>query len=299
MAEQPPARQSGSTMNWLEYGNRLIRRALHARGVTSQTCHLRGVDLHTYRYRGTGKGPPLLLVHGLGSSANAFFRTIIPLGATFREVWAPDLPGNGFSPVPAGGPLPLLEHLEVLLEFRRSVVGEPVFLVGNSLGGAMSLSAASQEPASFVGLALVSPAGAKLSPAQLEVVTRAFQVSTAKEARGLAHKLYARPPLAVLLFADELRKMVSTDTVQSIVRGVSPADAITEEMLARITMPSLLLWGRSDKLLPRESVDYFRAHLPTSAEITEVEGFGHMPQMEHPRQFVERLADFARRHALA
>ena len=286
-------------MNWLEYGNRLIRGVLNARGVASRTFRVRDLDVHAYHYTGTGSGPPLMLVHGLGSSANAFFRTIIPLGKTFREVWVPDLPGNGFSPMPEGGPRPLQELVEVLLEFRRSVVGERVFLVGNSLGGAMSLYAASQEPDAFVGLALVSPAGARLSQEQLDSVTAAFRVTTTGEARGLARRLFARPPRSVLLFADELKKMVSTDTVQSIVDNVTAADAVTEEMLGRITMPSLVLWGGRDKLLPPESVAYFRAHLPKSAEVTEVEGFGHMPQMEHPRQFVKRLTDFVRRHALA
>ena len=58
-------------------------------------------------------------------------------------------------------------------------------------------------------------------------------------------------------------------------------------------MPTLLIWGQSEKLLPYEGLDFFRAHLPAHAEIHEVKGFGHMPQMEHPRAFVERLETFA------
>ena len=54
------------------------------------------------------------------------------------------------------------------------------------------------------------------------------------------------------------------------------------EQLRALPMPTLLIWGQSEKLLPYEGLDFFRAHLPAHAEIHEVKGFGHMPQMEHP-----------------
>lgn len=286
-------------MNWLQYGNRAMRRMLQAQGVSSTTRRVMGHDVHAYRVEGTGSGPPLLLVHGLGSSANAFFRTLLPLSKTFREVWAIDLPGNGFSPSPSTGPMSVRAMVELLLEFRRSVIGRPVFLLGNSLGGGMSLYAASQEPEAFVGLALVSPAGAKIAEERFAELLKSFHLTNAKEARVFAHKLFAKPPFAMLLFADELRKMVSTDTVKAIVKEVGPADAVTEAMLARLSMPTLLIWGQSEKLLPYEGLAYFRSHLPKGAEVEEVEGFGHMPQMEHPKQFVERVTHFARRRGLA
>ena len=49
-------------------------------------------------------------------------------------------------------------------------------------------------------------------------------------------------------------------------------------------MPVLLLWGESEKLLPAERLDYFRAHLPPHAEIHVVERFGHVPQVERPER---------------
>jgi pimeloyl-ACP methyl ester carboxylesterase len=53
------------------------------------------------------------------------------------------------------------------------------------------------------------------------------------------------------------------------------------------------LWGKSEKLLPFESVEYFRAHLPRQAGIEIVEGFGHVPQLERPKELVRRLSVFA------
>lgn len=285
-------------MEWMHYGNRAIRAVLRAQGVESETVDLPGADVHFYRAQGRGRGPPLLLVHGLGSSANAFFRTLSAFARRFSQVFAIDLPGNGFSPVPAKGPLAVRAMADVILEFRRRVIGEQVFLVGNSLGGGMALYAAGQDPGALRALGLVSPAGAKLSEERWASLLKAFQVNDSKEARALARKLFAKPPLPLLLLADELRKMVSTETVKRIVAEVSPADAVTPEELRALSMPTLLLWGQREKLLPYEAIDYFRAHLPPHAEVHEVRGFGHMPQMEHPKEFVRRVTDFALAHGL-
>lgn len=280
-------------MEWLSLANRLIRRTLITSGVSSEVVRLRGVDVHYYRAERGGSGPPLLFVHGLGSSANAFFRTLVPLAKRFRSVFAIDLPGNGFSPSPSAGPLALREYVELILEFRRSVIREPVFLVGNSLGGGMAMNVAFQEPEALLALGLVSPAGARVSDERFLQLLKSFHVNDASEARVLAHKLFAKPPLPLLLFADELRKMVSTDTVKAIVKEVSPSDMVNAADLSALKMPTLLIWGQSEKLLPYEGLEFFRKHLPAHAEIHEVKGFGHMPQMEHPRAFVERVERFA------
>jgi pimeloyl-ACP methyl ester carboxylesterase len=280
-------------MEWLSLANRVVRRALITSGVSSEVVRLRGVDVHYYRAERGGSGPPLLFVHGLGSSANAFFRTLLPLAKRFRSVIALDLPGNGFSPTPSQGPLALREYVELILEFRRTVIREPVFLVGNSLGGGMAMNVAFQEPDSLVALGLVSPAGARVSDERFAQLIQSFRVNDAAEARVLAHKLFAKAPLPLLFFADELRKMVSTDTVKAIVKEVTPADMVNASDLSALKMPTLLIWGQSEKLLPYEGLAFFRANLPPHADIHEVKGFGHMPQMEHPRAFVERIEGFA------
>lgn len=280
-------------MNLFELGNKAVRRMLVARGVTSETTRLLGHEVHYYRAIGTGSGPPLFLVHGLGSSANAFFRTVVPLAKRFRAVYAIDLPGNGFSPTPPSGPLTLRAYVEVLHAFRKELIGEKVFLIGNSLGGAMAFYFAHEEPEALEALALISPAGAKVAADRLELTMKNFDVTTSKQARGLARKLFAKPSLPTLAFAGQLRHMIDTPTVRSIRGEVKPEDLVTEAMLSGLSMPTLLIWGQQEKLLPYESIDYFRAHLPKTAEVHEVRAFGHMPQMEHPREFVKRIMAFA------
>jgi pimeloyl-ACP methyl ester carboxylesterase len=62
---------------------------------------------------------------------------------------------------------------------------------------------------------------------------------------------------------------------------------------SKVSAPTLVLWGESEKLLPYEAVQYFRAYLLHHARLEVVKGFGHLPQLERPAEVVERLIRFA------
>lgn len=281
-------------MELLPFVQRLVRRSLIKSGVSSQFVKLQGLDVHFYRVHGRGgNGPPVLLVHGLGSSANDFASTLVPLAKHFSAVYAVDLPANGFSPMPSTGPVPVRQQLDLLLEFRRQVIGEPVFLLGNSLGGGMALNMAFQDPAALRALGLICPAGAPVSAERFEQLVSSFQIQDAAGGRALARKLFHRAPLPLLLFGNELRKRMAAPAVRSLVAEFSPADMVEASQVRALSMPILLIWGQSEKLLPYEGLDFFRSHLPNHAEIHEVKGFGHMPQVEHPAAFIERVTRFA------
>jgi pimeloyl-ACP methyl ester carboxylesterase len=274
--------------------NRAIRHLMIARGAESKTLQLEGHAVHCYRAAGEGKGPPIVLLHGLGGSANSFFQTMFLLTKHFKEVWAPDLPGNGFSPAP-NGPPPLEEQVKVVVSLLEQQVKDKAFLVGNSLGGAMAFYAAHFAPRRLAGLALISPAGAKLSPARVKTLLSSFDVQNAAQARALTERLFHKAPLYMLLFSNQLKHMYSSKAVRSAVQSIKPEDFVPSDLLQNLAMPTLLIWGKSERLLPYESIDYFKAHLPKHAEVQEVEGFGHIPQMEKPAEVARRLIDFARR----
>ena len=59
----------------------------------------------------------------------------------------------------------------------------------------------------------------------------------------------------------------------------------------------LLLWGGSERLLPAETLEYYRAHLPPHAQVRVVEGFGHVPQVERPRETHAAIRKFLGRSA--
>jgi pimeloyl-ACP methyl ester carboxylesterase len=273
---------------------KVMRHMLVARGVESKVVPVSGQAVHTYEYRGQGKGPPVVLVHGLGGSANGFSRLFHSLGRRFSRVLAADLPGHGFSAEYCGGPVCVQGQFDVLRDWCRQVVGEPAFVVGNSLGGAMSVNLAAEHPELVKALALVAPAGAALTPEATEALLSSFDVKTAAEARALTKRLFHKAPLPLMLFANELKKFYGTPTVQALAAEARATHAsLAPEALRGLTMPVLLLWGGSERLLPAETLSYYRAHLPPHAEVHVVEGFGHIPQVERPDELVSHLIRFA------
>lgn len=273
---------------------KVTRQMLVARGVQSTVKTVMGQAVHTYELRGQGKGPPVVLVHGLGGSANGFARMFFGLGKRFSRVLAPDLPGHGFSADYCGGPACVRGQFDVLRTWCEQVVGEPAFVVGNSLGGAMSVNLGAEAPELVRALALVAPAGAALTQEATEALLSSFAIQTAAEARALTRRLFHKPPLPLLLFASELRKFYDTPTVQALAAEARVTRAsLTPEALRSLSMPTLMLWGGSERLLPSETLDYYRAHLPAHAQVRVVKGFGHVPQVERPDELVSHLVRFA------
>jgi pimeloyl-ACP methyl ester carboxylesterase len=271
----------------------VVRRILVFRGVKSSFVEIGGYRVHHYVLEGTGRGPPILLVHGLGGSANGFYKVLSGLSKRFSRVIALDLPGNGFSPLPEGGALSLLQLFEVLAAFCAQVVRAPAYVVGNSLGGAMSITLAHRHPEHVRALALVAPAGARVPEERLKELFLAMQCETNAQAVALTRRLFHRAPIGALLLSSELRKVYGSPAVRAIFSELRSTDFLEPEVLASVSMPTLLLWGGSEKLLPYEGIDYFRAHLPKTARIDVVPGFGHVPQMERPGELIRHLSTFA------
>src|SRR6476661_172583 len=95
----------------------VTRRMLVARGVRSEMVDVAGQPLHHYDLKGSGKGPPVLLVHGLGGAANGFARVFFGLAKRFERVLAVDLPGHGFSPEYCLGPTCVRGQYDMLVEY--------------------------------------------------------------------------------------------------------------------------------------------------------------------------------------
>ncbi|RKG80580.1 alpha/beta fold hydrolase [Corallococcus terminator] len=276
-----------------------MRRVLVARGVQSETVNVAGQAVHHYALQGQGKGPPVLLVHGLGGSANGFGRTFFGLARRFSRVLAPDLPGHGFSGAYCGGPTCVKSQFDVLTAYCEQVVKEPALVVGNSLGGAMAVNLAAEHPEWVKALALVAPAGAELTPQALTTLLSVFEVKSNEDARELTRRLFHRPPWAAMLLASEMRKFYSNPTVQALAAdAIATQASIAPQAVRDLKMPVLFLWGGSERLLPPEILTWYRQHLPRQAEVHVVEGFGHVPQMERPDAFVSHLVGFADRAGL-
>jgi pimeloyl-ACP methyl ester carboxylesterase len=276
-----------------------------------------------------GEGPPLVLVHGLGGS-HLNWMAAGPALAAGARVFAPDLAGFGRTP-PAGRRPDVHTNRRLLDRFLAEVVRAPAVLVGNSMGGLISLMEAAAAPERVAGLVLVSPAqprapgalpdleiaayfalysipvlgerfinwnNARLGPERL--VEGTFRRCGVDPARVGPEILAAHVALA----AERAREMPWANeaflaAARSMLGALRPREFWP--MAGRVRAPTLLLQGTRDRLVPREASRELARRRPDFAH-EELEGLGHIPQLEDPARFlaaVSRWREGAGRGAFA
>lgn len=278
----------------LPAAERIARFGMSASGMASRWLDIDGMRVHVYDGAGGGELPAVVLIHGLGSAGIAFAGVVGRLRPHVKRIIVPELPGHGLSAHPGDRivtPELVLDTISAALE---RVAVEPVVVVGNSLGGAVAMEYAKRHQDQVRALVLVSPAGARLPDEEWKKLVDAFDVTSSADARRFLDRIYHRPPWFLALVAHEFPDVLKRRAVRDILESTTVEHSAQPDDLASLRMPILLLWGRSERLLPVEALAYFRRHLPPHAVIEEPIGFGHSPQLERPSQVAARIVAFAR-----
>jgi pimeloyl-ACP methyl ester carboxylesterase len=237
----------------------------------------------TLRYYEGGEGKTVVLLHGSGSQAGDW-HGVVPALVRRYHLLVPDLPGHGESG-PVEGALPvgdLAESLGALLEARSP--GRPVTLIGNSLGGWVSLLYALRHPDRVERVIGISSSGI------FAVLKVPFSPKDHDEARRLVAAIrgpYLPAPSDAEL--DELVKRVAAGPGARLVAGLRAEDFL-DTKAAEIRVPVELIWGEEDGVLP---LDYGRrlASLLPNARFHPLPRCGHMPQVHCPRELSRLLLD--------
>jgi pimeloyl-ACP methyl ester carboxylesterase len=98
-------------------------------------------------------------------------------------------------------------------------------------------------------------------------------------------------------FAPAFRDRMKQRAIRDILETATDDDLPPAERLGKLTMPVLLLWGRSERVLPPSYLDYFRRNLPKETVIEEPPGFGHCPHFDDPARLADRILEFVRKKA--
>jgi len=263
----------------------------------------RSVGGETIRFVRLGSGPPLALVHGLGSSIYTWNAVLRPLAET-HEVVALDLPGFGGS----GRPPDLsFDRLPKVVEGLLESLGlDRVTLVGNSLGGAVALSIAASRADLVSRLVLIDSAGLG-GPEAIPPLVRwsASGPGAFLERFGAFRRLYVWAALTQVFDdpdqvtserVDEyLAPLQRPGTVRSLrsLLDQSPEDwRRLQDAIGRVSAPTLIIWGAGDAWLPPTDAARFERAIP-GARAVVLEGCGHLPQEECPTRVLELLLDFS------
>ena len=250
----------------------------------------RRVRLHSVypdggRWRDSATHPPLLLIHGLGCSAEVWkpaMRRLAECGLD-RPVYATDMPGYGRS---AGPPEALgIDDLADWTARLMDVLGiDRVHLSAHSMGCQVALALARRHPERVGGLVLVGPTeGADLVPLWRTAVGLLLDVLAEPMLyNGMLLKMYLQ--MGVLRYFATVRRMVEDD----------PA-----ERAAAVHAPCLIVRGGQDGILPEQAARQFADLLPRGSFLP-VEGSAHAVQFNAPERFTQvALAFWSRAEAEA
>ncbi|KJH72423.1 alpha/beta fold hydrolase [Aliterella atlantica] len=265
-----------------------------------------------YQAQGT-EGPAVVLVHGFGASW-WHWRFNIPVLAQASRVYAIDLIGFGSSAKPKPGtklqpgeqiPYSFETWGQQIADFCREVVGEPVFLVGNSIGCIAAMQAAVYAPDMVIKVALLNCSlrllhdrkrvtlpwyrrfGAPLVQKLLsfQPISQFFfnQLAKPKTVRKILLQAYAHPEVVT----DELVDILMAPALDAGAVAVFVAftaysqGPLPEDLLEVLPCPAIMLWGTAD---PWESIELGRelAKFPQVQVFIPIEGVGHCPQDEAP-----------------
>ena len=255
--------------------------------LREETISVGGVSVHTWV---GGDGAPLLVLHGAGGN-RGFTRSMRALAERYT-VWAPTHPGFGRS-----GDAEWMDGIDDLARFHlwfidAAGLGRP-HLMGHSIGGWTAAEMAAMSPASIDRLVLVAPAG--LKPDKGEILDIFFH--TPAQLRDLTvhdpktvpewEELFGQAPTpADLEIAERNREMTSRLTWKPYMHNPRLA-----RFLPRVTNPTLVVWGREDRIIPVECAEQYRRALP-DARVAVLEKCGHLPPVEQPDAFARLVGDF-------
>ena len=253
-----------------------------------------------------GDGDPILCLHGLGANIFTWRHFIAPLSANNKLILV-DLKGFGKSAKPEDGYYSLQNHADAVYELILKNDWRRLTLIGNSYGGALALLLAGRleesGPARLLKLVLIDAAAYKqFLPGYVKLMRTLlgtlmiFLLPARRSVRFVLNvSCFDQRKIKeeqVAAYAGPLRDPGARNAVLQTVRQCIPPDA--DELVTKfknISVPTLILWGRHDKVIPLKAGELLNQALRNSV-LEIVEQCGHIPQEEQPQKTIARISEF-------
>jgi pimeloyl-ACP methyl ester carboxylesterase len=280
----------------------------------SEFYTVNGLRVHVKR---AGEGSPVLvLLHGFGASVFSWRKVMGPLAERFTVV-AYDRPAFGLTDRPlsgewdpevwsGGSPYGPEAQVEILARILEALGVERAVLVGNSMGGAVAALVAARRPERVQALVLVdayldgagpptvlreamrSPIGRRVGPTMLSPMAAGL-------GPGL-RSLVADPATVTAEMVEGYARPLRLPRARAALWELTAAGMIhvSEAELGRITAPTLVLRGETDRLVTAAAAQRAAGLIP-GATLQFIPGAGHVPQEEQPTLFIQAIAEFLSR----
>jgi pimeloyl-ACP methyl ester carboxylesterase len=255
--------------------------------------------------RSDGLHEAVVLVHGLGGQWQNWLENI-PRLAQERRVLALDLPGFGLTPEPADGEISISGYGRCVDAFCERLGLGSVDVVGNSMGGFVAAEVAIQFPERVSRLALVSAAGISSADAlQAPILTigrlaSAIAMNTTAQDRQLAARPITRH-VSLALVARHPRLLKADLAYEGFFKGAGKPgfnaalraclDFDFRDRLPEVKVPTLIVWGEKDSIIPVRDADEFERLIEDSRKVV-MKDTGHIPMAERPQAFNDVLVEF-------
>ncbi|MGE5761526.1 MAG: alpha/beta hydrolase [Gemmatimonadota bacterium] len=257
------------------------------------------IDSTRIRYVDAGRGPVVVLIHGLAASMYSWHHTIQPVAQAGFRVIAFDNRGFGFSGKPSHG-YSNKAYGDLLFGLLDSLRVTEAVLVGHSMGGAIAAEAALDHPARVRGLVLVDAAGLRvrwpfmLRVAHWPIVSALFDRLRGRSATaGILKALYGMPSRVTEEDIDQYYAPIAEPGFGRSLRGVLGEFRFNalQGRLGQLATPTLVMWGTADRLIPT-SVGQDMADQIPGALMVRFPGAGHAVPEEAPEAFNQGLLSF-------
>ncbi|MDR3753497.1 MAG: alpha/beta fold hydrolase [Terracidiphilus sp.] len=260
-------------------------------GIESSSVQVAGHRVH-YLAEGPANGPVVVLVHGLGASAEHWSNLAPYLAQSGFRVYIPDLIGYGRSEQPADFSYSVRDEAAVVVGFMDTLGLKQVELGGWSMGGWIAALVAAEHPERVSRLMLFDSAGLDVPPT---FDTSLFIPSTTVQLDQLKDLLSPQSqPIPAFIARDMLRDFrLNGWVVQRALATMLTAQDVVDNLLPQLKMPVLLVWGSLDRVTPLSDGDIMHRLIPQS-QLDVFAGCGHMAPIECSAEVGPKVVAFAR-----
>ena len=238
----------------------------------------------------------VLMLHGFSADKNIWLRFARHFVGNYRVI-IPDIAGHGETGFKAGGGYDIALQAKRMIQLLDVCGVEKVHVIGNAMGGYMAAWLAANYPDRIVSLALIDPAGVaapEVSDLERHLAKghNPFLIHSKEEFQRFYAMTMTQPPWVpgVVLDAIAQRYEQACDELEEIFREYR-ASAPMEPRLPDIKCPTLLVWGRKDRLIDVSSVA-IRSKGIDDLRVEILEGIGHLPMVEDPSHTAQVYREF-------